>query len=343
MCSLPFNTMRYLLSILTILAIIGSVWYNKGLTSEHHAAIDKLNVKLEEIQTTTEPKIAKADKQLNELFTAVDLEKVDYENKLAVIESRLGAAQKQQEGKAKRAIVHRKLSAQEWKATLEAFGTRREEIAKLLIKNRRQISDNNQKLASIIKRDTDDMAEREDSMRRSARSSLSSGRAGGRATSYAIIEAKEAMEKKHRNMAKAVALQNGNLMDSIQKMEGELVRMDRAEEEFMKANSPHNKNYDPSGSQLTPIKPAHPDILNLQNEHKKALVKLQRDIDALQEAKHVFHEKLVRERKEIDKQKMGLQNVYQERLRNAQFTGYGAIGILAVLTLISFSFTHRYV
>lgn len=123
------------------------------------------------------------------------------------------------------------------------------------------------------------MAEREDSMRRSARSSLSSGRAGGRATSYAIIEAKEAMEKKHRNMAKAVALQNGNLMDSIQKMEGELVRMDRAEEEFMKANSPHNKNYDPSGSQLTPIKPAHPDILNLQNEHKKALVKLQRDID----------------------------------------------------------------
>lgn len=91
--------MRYLLSILTILAIIGSVWYNKGLTSEHHAAIDKLNIKLEEIQTTTEPKIAKADKQLNELFTAVDLEKADYENKLAFIESRLGAAQKQQEGR----------------------------------------------------------------------------------------------------------------------------------------------------------------------------------------------------------------------------------------------------
>ncbi len=334
--------MRYLLSILTILAIIGSVWYNKGLTGKHYASVDKLNTKLEELQVTTEPKIARMNKRLDELFTAVDQENVDYQNKLAVIEARLDAAQRQQEGKARRALAHRALSAQEWKATLETFGARRVEIAQLLTKSRRQISDNNQKLAAIIKQDTEDMARREDSMRSSARSSLSSGRAGGRATSYALIEAREAMEKKHRNMTKAVGLQNGKLMESIQKMEDELVQMDRAEEDFMKSNSPHNKNYDPSGSKITPIKPAHPDILNLQNQHKTALVKLQRDIDAIQDAKLASHKKLERERKEINKQKMELQNTYQENLRTAQFTGYGAIGILAVLTLISFSFTNRY-
>lgn len=70
---------------------------------------------------------------------------------------------------------------------------------------------------------------------------MASGRAGGRGTSYAIIEAKEAMEKKHRNMNKAVALQNRKLMESIDTMEKELVQMDRAEEKFMQLNSPHNK------------------------------------------------------------------------------------------------------
>ena len=78
-------------------------------------------------------------------------------------------------------------------------------------------------------------------MRSAARASMASGRAGGRGTSYAIIEAKEAMEKKHRNMNKAVALQNRKLMESIDTMEKELVQMDRAEEKFMQLNSPHNK------------------------------------------------------------------------------------------------------
>jgi len=66
------------------------------------------------------------------------------------------------------ALVKRKLNAEEWKATLATFKTRRAEIAKLLKENREQIASNNQKLADKISEDRNDMAKREDEMRRQA-------------------------------------------------------------------------------------------------------------------------------------------------------------------------------
>lgn len=117
-------------------------------------------------------------------------------------------------------------------------------------------------------------------MRSAARASMASGRAGGRGTSYAIIEAKEAMEKKHRNMNKAVALQNRKLMESIDTMEKELVQMDRAEEKFMQLNSPHNKpvahlEHSEEFVAKVPVgEKAHQDLLKLHEEHKLSVKKL---------------------------------------------------------------------
>ena len=185
-------------------------------------------------------------------------------------------------------------------------------------------------------------------MRSAARASMASGRAGGRGTSYAIIEAKEAMEKKHRNMNKAVALQNRKLMESIDTMEKELVQMDRAEEKFMQLNSPHNKpvahlEHSEEFMEKVPVgEKAHQDLLKLHEEHKLSVKKLQNTINDLLDAKNSLETRLSDVRRDINKQKMDIQDKHQQRLRNAQFTGYAIIGILAILTLISFSFTNRY-
>ena len=185
-------------------------------------------------------------------------------------------------------------------------------------------------------------------MKSAARASMASGRAGGRGTSYAIIEAKENMEKKHKDMTKAVALQNRTLMESIDTMEKELVQMDRAEEKFMQSNSPHNKpvthlEHSEEFVAKVPVEEkAHQDILKLHEEYKLSVKKLQNTINNFQETKKSLETRLSDGRRDINKQKMDNADKHQQRLRNAQFTGYAIIGILAVLTLISFSITNRY-
>lgn len=87
---------------------------------------------------------------------------------------------------------------------------------------------------------------------------------------------------------------------------------------------------------------AHQDLLKLHEEHKLSVKKLQNTINDLLEAKNSLETRLSDVRRDINKQKMDIQDKHQQRLRNAQFTGYAIIGILAILTLISFSFTNRY-
>lgn len=355
--------MRYLLSILTILAIIGTVWYNNHLTAQHEQNVNELNSQLEKLQLTTEPKINNLERKLKETYDTLDLEEETFRNKRDALETILKQTQAQQERTAQQnaeralrrkkaavetALANRELTAKEWEVTLATFKTRRAEIAKLLDKNKQQITLNNQKLADIIKRDTEDIARREDAMKSAARASMASGRAGGRGTSYAIIEAKENMEKKHKDMTKAVALQNRTLMESIDTMEKELVQMDRAEEKFMQSNSPHNKpvthlEHSEEFVAKVPVEEkAHQDILKLHEEYKLSVKKLQNTINNFQETKKSLETRLSDGRRDINKQKMDNADKHQQRLRNAQFTGYAIIGILAVLTLISFSITNRY-
>lgn len=355
--------MRYLLSILTILAIIGTVWYNNHLTAQHDQSVTALNSQLEKLQLTTEPKINNLEGKLKDTYDTLDLEEETFRNKRDALETIIAQTQAQQERTAQQnaerslrrkkaavqiAVANRELSAKEWEVTLATFKTRRAEIAKLLDKNKQQITLNNQKLAEIIKRDTEDIARREDAMRSAARASMASGRAGGRGTSYAIIEAKEAMQKKHGNMTKAVTLQNKKLMDSIDTMEKELVQMDRAEERFMQSNSPHNKpttNLEHSEEFVAKMpagEKSAQDLLKLHEEHKLTVKKIQRTINDLLETKSSLESRFNDTRRDINKQKMDIQDKHQQKLRNTQFTGYAIIGILAVLTLISFSFTNRY-
>lgn len=335
--------MRYLLFILTILAIIGTVWYNNHLTAQHDQNVNDLNSQLEKLQLTTEPKINNLKRKLKETYETLDLEEETFRDKMDALER---TAQQNAERSLRRkkaavqaALVNRELTAKEWEVTLATFKTRRAEIAKLLVKNKQQITINNQNLAEIIKRDTEDIARREEAIRSAARAAMASGRAGGRGTSYAIIEAKEAMEKKHRNMTKAVSLQNKKLMESIDTMERELVQMDREEEKFMKSNSPHNKpveHLEHSKEFLAEVP------VGEHEKHKLSIKKLQDRINNLLEAKKSLETRFSDDRRNISKQKMELSDKHHQKLRTSQFTGYAIIGILAVLTLISFSFTNRY-
>lgn len=349
--------MRYLLSILTILAIIVTVWYTKHLSAQHEQTITSLNAQLETVQSLAEPKINKMDSLLKEAYDTLDLEETTFRNKLDTLTRSITEEFNQQERTAhqnadrvlRHTLANRELTAKEWETTLGTFKSRREEIAKLLTQNNQQIVANNQKLADIIKQDTTDIANREDTMRRSARAAVSSGKAGGRATSYAIIDAKEAMEKKHRNMTRAVAAQNKKLTESIELMEEELVQMDRTEEKFMESNSPHNKQAAQRAAAKKIVAKVdsrvetHPDIIKIQDAHKLTIKDMQRNIDTFQENKRLLARNLREKRSDLLKQKTALREKYKTTLQNAQFTGYASIGILAVLTLIAFACTKRYV
>lgn len=73
--------MRYLLSILTILAIIGTVWYNNHLTVQHDQNVNELNSQLEKLQLTTEPKINNLERKIKESYDTLDLEEETFRNK----------------------------------------------------------------------------------------------------------------------------------------------------------------------------------------------------------------------------------------------------------------------
>ncbi|WP_423232397.1 hypothetical protein PVA48_06150 [Akkermansia sp. JRP_AM1] len=229
---------------MTILSIIGAVWYNNKLETSQQRESESLVAEYEKAEETTQQKIDKLDKEMNEASTAIDLEEDIYQKKILALQDKRKLEAETSQQNAERALrrkkaaleaalVKRKLNAEEWKATLATFKTRRAEIAKLLKENREQIASNNQKLADKISEDRNDMAKREDEMRRQASYNLTYEKKSGRGTTYAIIEAKEAMVKKHQSMTRAVNLQNQRLMASISDMENELVQMDRAEESFM--------------------------------------------------------------------------------------------------------------
>ena len=89
--------MRYLLSILTILAIIGTVWYNNHLTVQHDQNVNELNSQLEKLQLTTEPKINNLERKLKESYDTLDLEEETFRNKRDALETILKQTQAQQE------------------------------------------------------------------------------------------------------------------------------------------------------------------------------------------------------------------------------------------------------
>ncbi|MFR7428750.1 MAG: hypothetical protein ACLUXT_00445 [Akkermansia muciniphila] len=216
------------------------------------------------------------------------------------------------------------------------------EIAKLL-KEHRERASNNQKLADKISEDRNNIAKREDEMRRQASVRLASGRAGGRGTSYAIIEAKEAMIKRHQSMTRAVKLQNQNLMESISNMENELVQMDRAEEAFMDKNSPHNSTgLDYSKEFVAEIDDADPELKKLADSHKKMLEELQDSLDAAGEKKDKLLRNWEKKRQNFSRTKTELNKKHHSAQNNAQFTGYAIIAIFALLSFLSFCFSNKY-
>ena len=184
----------------------------------------------------------------------------------------------------------------------------------LLKENREQIASNNQKLADKISEDRNDMAKREDEMRRQASYNLTYEKKSGRGTTYAIIEAKEAMVKKHQSMTRAVNLQNQRLMATI------------SEESFMDKNSPHNKpinaNLDHSKEFVAEIDSADPEQEKLANSHKETLEELQDQFDNAEEKKARLVRKWEKERQEFNKTKTELNRKHYSARNNAQFTGY---------------------
>lgn len=171
--------MRFLLLTVTILSIIGAVWYNNKLETSQQRESESLVAEYEKAEETTQQKIDKLDKEMNEASTAIDLEEDIYQKKILALQDKRKLEAETSQQNAERALrrkkaaleaalVKRKLNAEEWKATLATFKTRRAEIAKLLKENREQIASNNQKLADKISEDRNDMAKREDEMRRQA-------------------------------------------------------------------------------------------------------------------------------------------------------------------------------
>ena len=349
--------MRFLLLTVTILSIIGAVWYNNKLETSQQRESESLVAEYEKAEETTQQKIDKLDKEMNEASTAIDLEEDIYQKKILALQDKRKLEAETSQQNAERALrrkkaaleaalVKRKLNAEEWKATLATFKTRRAEIAKLLKENREQIASNNQKLADKISEDRNDMAKREDEMRRQASYNLTYEKKSGRGTTYAIIEAKEAMVKKHQSMTRAVNLQNQRLMASISDIENELVQMDRAEESFMDKNSPHNKpinaNLDHSKEFVAEIDSADPEQEKLANSHKETLEELQDQFDNAEEKKARLVRKWEKERQEFNKTKTELNRKHYSARNNAQFTGYGIIGLFALLSFVSFCFSNRY-
>lgn len=154
------------------------------------------------------------------------------------------------------------------------------------------------------------------------------------------------MVKKHQSMTRAVNLQNQRLMASISDMENELVQMDRAEESFMDKNSPHNKpinaNLDHSKEFVAEIDSADPEQEKLANSHKETLEELQDQFDNAEEKKARLVRKWEKERQEFNKTKTKLNRKHYSARNNAQFTGYGIIGLFALLSFVSFCFSNRY-
>ena len=293
---------------MTIMSIIGSVWYNNKLETQQELESESLAAEYEKAEEKVLKLTDKLDREINEMSNAINLEEDIYQKKDISFTKGKGKGSSNKPAKCRKistkkkkaaleaAIAKRKLTAEEWKTTLATFKTRRAEIAKLLKEHREQIASNNQKLADKISEDRNNIAKREDEMRRQASDRLAWGKAGGRGTSYAIIEAKEAMIKKHRSLTRAVNLQNQKLMESISNMENELVQMDRAEEAFMDKNSPHNKpinaNLDDSKEFVAEIDDADPELKKLADSHKKTLEELQNSFDEAEEKKSQTYKEL---------------------------------------------------
>ena len=339
--------MRFLFLIMAILSIIGSVWYNNNLETAQRKESEAFIAEYEQSEEKILKQTDKLDREMNEISNTIYLEEDIYQKKISALqnerERKAQLSQQNAERSLRRKIAKRKLTAEEWKATLATFKTRRSEIAKLLKEHREQIASNNQKLADKISEDRNNIAKREDEMRRQASVRLASGRAGGRGTSYAIIEAKEAMIKRHQSMTRAVKLQNQNLMESISNMENELVQMDRAEEAFMDKNSPHNSTgLDDSKEFVAEIDDADPELKKLADSHKKMLEELQDSLDAAGEKKDKLLRNWEKKRQNFSRTKTELNKKHHSAQNNAQFTGYAIIAIFALLSFLSFCFSNKY-
>lgn len=332
---------------MAILSIIGSVWYNNNLETAQRKESEACIAEYEQSEEKILKQTDKLDKEMNEISNTIYLEEDIYQKKISALqnerEREAQLSQQNAERSLRRKIAKRKLTAEEWKATLATFKTRRAEIAKLLKEHREQIASNNQKLADKISEDRNNIAKREDEMRRQASVRLASGRAGGRGTSYAIIEAKEAMIKRHQSMTRAVKQQNQKLMESISNMENELVQMDRAEESFMDKNSPHNNTgLDYSKEFVAEIDDADPELKKLTDSHKKMLEELQNSLDAAGEKKDKLIRNWEKKRQNFSRTKTELNKKHHSAKNNAQFTGYAIIAIFALLSFLSFCFSNKY-
>lgn len=74
--------MRFLLLTVTILSIIGAVWYNNKLETSQQRESESLVAEYEKAEETTQQKIDKLDKEMNEASTAIDLEEDIYQKKI---------------------------------------------------------------------------------------------------------------------------------------------------------------------------------------------------------------------------------------------------------------------
>lgn len=351
--------MRYLFILLTITSIIVSTWYTKDLKLTQERVLNETKLEHEKEGATYETKYTQLNTRLTTAYDDLKLEKEDYDNKISTVQERIKLQLEQERQKTNQnkeraerdmrrkqiVLAHRNLSAKEWEITLATFKKRRKEIAQIIEKNREQITINTTKLSAIIAADRKEIGEREDATRRAAQNAMAIGRAGGRGTSYAIIETKEAMEKKHQNLTRAVTKQNQKLNHSIQALEEELVRMDKEEENFMNSNSPHQKRYDlpikEKEINSTPIVPVDGEIIKLQNLHKRNVNRIQNSINFLESERQNLYRKWNDFKRITGKERTELREKQRRDLQNATFTGYAAIGLFSILSLFSFALYHR--
>lgn len=352
--------MRYIFILLTIASIIVSTWYTKDLKLTQERVINETKFEHEKEGAAYETKYNQLNTRIAATYDDLKLEKEDYGNKISTAQERIKMRLEEEQRKANQnkqkaerdirrkqiVLAHRNLSAKEWEITLAAFKKRRQEIAQIIQKNREQITINTTKLSAIIAADRKEIGEREDAVRRAAQNAMAAGRAGGRGTSYAIIEAKEAMEKKHQNLTKAVTAQNQKLNHSIQSLEEELIRMDKEEENFMNSNSPHQKRYDlpikEKEVESTPsITPVDPEIIKLQNIHRRNVERIQNSLNVLENKRQNLYKQWNDFKRITGKERTELREQHRRDLQHATFTGYAAIGLFSVLTLFSFALYHR--
>lgn len=100
--------MRFLLLTVTILSIIGAVWYNNKLETSQQRESESLVAEYEKAEETTQQKIDKLDKEMNEASTAIDLEEDIYQKKILALQDKRKLEAETSQQNAERALRRKK-------------------------------------------------------------------------------------------------------------------------------------------------------------------------------------------------------------------------------------------